>query len=218
MCADSFVEVEVAELRRADHAAVVGAAAQPHGPRHRRRAARVVARARTRRTPTHRRAGRRGRRRIRRRTPRACGSRARAAGMSSGVNGVRRTSRPTSSASAGRVAVTRRVCHGGRCRRIAGGFRAGHPAPSMTRGTCRSERKVGATMGASRRHHEEGTGLHRGEQGQDRRGAEQRAGRGHQRQDARRVTDAAKKVVPDEHHEKVDGVRDNIDGAIGTEP
>ena len=31
------------------------------------------------------------------------------------------------------------------------------------------------------------------------------------------VTDAAKKVVPDEHHDKIDGVRDNLDGAIGTE-
>ena len=31
------------------------------------------------------------------------------------------------------------------------------------------------------------------------------------------VTDAAKKVVRDEHHDKIEGVRDNIDGAIGTE-
>ncbi|MFE6254301.1 Rv0909 family putative TA system antitoxin [Agromyces sp. NPDC057865] len=32
------------------------------------------------------------------------------------------------------------------------------------------------------------------------------------------VSDAAKKVTPDEHDEKVDSVRDNIDKAIGTEP
>ena len=32
------------------------------------------------------------------------------------------------------------------------------------------------------------------------------------------VADAAKKVTPDEHDEKVDGVRDHIDKAIGTEP
>ncbi|KQZ09498.1 hypothetical protein ASD23_14845 [Agromyces sp. Root1464] len=31
------------------------------------------------------------------------------------------------------------------------------------------------------------------------------------------VTEAAKKVLPEEHHDKVDGVRENIDGAIGTE-
>lgn len=31
------------------------------------------------------------------------------------------------------------------------------------------------------------------------------------------VTEAAKKVVPAEHHDKIDGVRENIDGAIGTE-
>ncbi|MCD2441190.1 antitoxin [Agromyces sp. SYSU K20354] len=31
------------------------------------------------------------------------------------------------------------------------------------------------------------------------------------------VSDAAKKVVPDEHHDKIDDVRGNIDGAIGTE-
>ena len=31
------------------------------------------------------------------------------------------------------------------------------------------------------------------------------------------VTEAAKKVVPEEHHDKIDGVRGNIDGAIGTE-
>ena len=32
------------------------------------------------------------------------------------------------------------------------------------------------------------------------------------------VSDAAKKVTPDEHDDKVDAVRDNIDKAIGTEP
>ena len=32
------------------------------------------------------------------------------------------------------------------------------------------------------------------------------------------VSDAAKKVTPDEHDDKVDSVRDNIDKAIGTEP
>jgi len=31
------------------------------------------------------------------------------------------------------------------------------------------------------------------------------------------VTEAAKKVVPEEHHDKIDGVRENVDGAIGTE-
>ena len=31
------------------------------------------------------------------------------------------------------------------------------------------------------------------------------------------VADAAKKVVPEEHHDKVDDVRGNIDGAIGAE-
>ncbi|GAA1757059.1 Rv0909 family putative TA system antitoxin [Agromyces humatus] len=31
------------------------------------------------------------------------------------------------------------------------------------------------------------------------------------------VADAAKKVVPEEHHEKIDDVRGNVDGAIGTE-
>jgi hypothetical protein len=31
------------------------------------------------------------------------------------------------------------------------------------------------------------------------------------------VTEAAKKVLPEEHHDKVDGVRENIDGAVGTE-
>ncbi|MBM7832754.1 hypothetical protein JOE59_003459 [Agromyces cerinus] len=31
------------------------------------------------------------------------------------------------------------------------------------------------------------------------------------------VTEAAKKVVPEEHHDKIDGVRENIDGAVGTE-
>ena len=31
------------------------------------------------------------------------------------------------------------------------------------------------------------------------------------------VTEAAKKVLPEEHHDKVDGVRANIDGAVGTE-
>ncbi|RXZ47348.1 hypothetical protein ESP57_12265 [Agromyces fucosus] len=31
------------------------------------------------------------------------------------------------------------------------------------------------------------------------------------------VTEAAKKVLPEEHHDKIDGVRDNIDGAVGTE-
>ena len=31
------------------------------------------------------------------------------------------------------------------------------------------------------------------------------------------VSDAAKKVVGEEHHDKIDGVRENIDGAIGTE-
>ncbi|KRC61298.1 hypothetical protein ASE14_10385 [Agromyces sp. Root81] len=31
------------------------------------------------------------------------------------------------------------------------------------------------------------------------------------------VTEAAKKVVPEEHHDKVDGVRGHVDGAIGTE-
>ena len=32
------------------------------------------------------------------------------------------------------------------------------------------------------------------------------------------VADAAKKVVPEEHHGKVDDVRANIDTSIGTEP
>ena len=32
------------------------------------------------------------------------------------------------------------------------------------------------------------------------------------------VTDAAKKVLPDEHDAKIDDVRDNLDGKIGTEP
>ena len=32
------------------------------------------------------------------------------------------------------------------------------------------------------------------------------------------VSDTAKKVVPEEHHEKVDDVREHIDKAIGTEP
>jgi hypothetical protein len=32
------------------------------------------------------------------------------------------------------------------------------------------------------------------------------------------VTEAAKKVVPEEHHDKVDDVATNIDKAIGTEP
>ena len=32
------------------------------------------------------------------------------------------------------------------------------------------------------------------------------------------VSDAAKKVTPDEHDAKVDDVRDNIDKSIGTEP
>ena len=32
------------------------------------------------------------------------------------------------------------------------------------------------------------------------------------------VSEAAKKVTPDEHDDKVDSVRDNIDKAIGTEP
>ncbi|WP_448006491.1 hypothetical protein [Agromyces bauzanensis] len=32
------------------------------------------------------------------------------------------------------------------------------------------------------------------------------------------VADAAKKVVPEEHHDKVDDVRENIDKSIGTEP
>ena len=31
------------------------------------------------------------------------------------------------------------------------------------------------------------------------------------------VTEAAKKVVPEEHHDKIDGVRGNVDGAIDTE-
>ncbi|HEY9307527.1 MAG TPA: hypothetical protein VIP82_06945 [Microbacterium sp.] len=31
------------------------------------------------------------------------------------------------------------------------------------------------------------------------------------------VTEAAKKVLPEEHHDKIDGVRENIDGAVGTE-
>ncbi|HET6673186.1 MAG TPA: hypothetical protein VFG92_07400 [Agromyces sp.] len=31
------------------------------------------------------------------------------------------------------------------------------------------------------------------------------------------VTDAAKKVLPDEHDAKIDDVRDNLDGKIGTE-
>jgi MT0933-like antitoxin protein len=31
------------------------------------------------------------------------------------------------------------------------------------------------------------------------------------------VSDAAKKVVGEEHHDKIDDVRANIDGAIGTE-
>ncbi|MFF2388291.1 hypothetical protein [Agromyces sp. NPDC058104] len=31
------------------------------------------------------------------------------------------------------------------------------------------------------------------------------------------VSDAAKKVVGEEHHDKIDDVRGNIDGAIGTE-
>jgi hypothetical protein len=31
------------------------------------------------------------------------------------------------------------------------------------------------------------------------------------------VADAAKKVVGEEHHDKIDDVRANIDGAIGTE-
>ncbi|MFC9561762.1 Rv0909 family putative TA system antitoxin [Agromyces sp. NPDC056965] len=31
------------------------------------------------------------------------------------------------------------------------------------------------------------------------------------------VSEAAKKVVPEEHHDKIDGVRENVDGAIGTE-
>jgi hypothetical protein len=32
------------------------------------------------------------------------------------------------------------------------------------------------------------------------------------------VTEAAKKVVPEEHHDKVDDVAAHIDKAIGTEP
>ncbi len=32
------------------------------------------------------------------------------------------------------------------------------------------------------------------------------------------VSEAAKKVVPEEHHDKVDDVRENIDKSIGTEP
>ena len=32
------------------------------------------------------------------------------------------------------------------------------------------------------------------------------------------VSEAAKKVVPEEHHDKVDAVRENIDKSIGTEP
>lgn len=32
------------------------------------------------------------------------------------------------------------------------------------------------------------------------------------------VSDAAKKVLPDEHDAKIDDVRDNLDGKIGTEP
>ena len=32
------------------------------------------------------------------------------------------------------------------------------------------------------------------------------------------VSDAAKKVVPEEHHDKVDDVSANIDKVIGTEP
>lgn len=32
------------------------------------------------------------------------------------------------------------------------------------------------------------------------------------------ASDLAKKVVPEEHHDKVDGARDAADGAIGTEP
>ncbi|WP_022892783.1 Rv0909 family putative TA system antitoxin [Agromyces subbeticus] len=31
------------------------------------------------------------------------------------------------------------------------------------------------------------------------------------------VSEAAKKVVPEEHHDKIDDVRGNVDGAIGTE-
>lgn len=32
------------------------------------------------------------------------------------------------------------------------------------------------------------------------------------------VSDAAKKVLPDEHDAKIDDVRANLDGKIGTEP
>ena len=32
------------------------------------------------------------------------------------------------------------------------------------------------------------------------------------------VSDAAKKVLPDEHDAKIDDVRGNLDGKIGTEP
>jgi prolyl oligopeptidase PreP (S9A serine peptidase family) len=32
------------------------------------------------------------------------------------------------------------------------------------------------------------------------------------------VSDAAKKALPDEHDAKIDDVRDNLDGKIGTEP
>ena len=32
------------------------------------------------------------------------------------------------------------------------------------------------------------------------------------------VSDAAKKVVPEEHHDKIDDVAANIDKSIGTEP
>lgn len=31
------------------------------------------------------------------------------------------------------------------------------------------------------------------------------------------VAEAAKKVLPEEHHDKIDDVRGNIDGSIGTE-
>ncbi|AWB96526.1 hypothetical protein DCE93_13465 [Agromyces badenianii] len=31
------------------------------------------------------------------------------------------------------------------------------------------------------------------------------------------VAEAAKKVVPEEHHAKIDDVRGNVDGAIGTD-
>jgi hypothetical protein len=32
------------------------------------------------------------------------------------------------------------------------------------------------------------------------------------------ASDLAKKVAPEEHHDTIDDVRDNVDGAIGNEP